>query len=415
MTAIVVAYVASRFPEVTQTWMLREIDAVAEEPDIECELFGLFPPMKRTGTLHPSAERWMEHLVRPGPGASLRAALWWTTHRPRQFLGALGSVVRAYWRRPGLLVKALVTVATASGHARAIEGLGVSHLHAHTATYPLLAAWFCRRLTGATYSFTAHAHDIFMDQTFLRERLAEARFAVAISEFNREFMAPFGNGSTPVHVIRCGIDVSAYRFRARDLEREGAVRALAIGGLKDYKGHRYLLEALAGTPQLERVALELVGDGPLREELVAIADRLGLGDRVTFHGALPEPEVIAHLDRADLFVLPSIVTPEGNSEGLPVVLMEAMAAGAPVVATRITGVPELVRDGETGLLVGPADSSALGAGIAAVLADPDAARRRSEAARLLVEREYDVQVTGPALARLFRESHDAGKARGGEG
>ena len=415
MTPVVVAYVASRFPEVTQTWMLREMDAVVQDPEVECELFGLFPPMKRTGTLHPSAERWMQHLRRPGPAASLGAVLWWATRRPAALLGALGAVIRAYWRKPGLLVRALVTVAAASAHARAIEGLGVSHLHAHTATYPLLAAWMCRRLTGATYSFTAHAHDIFMDQTFLPERLAEARFAVAISEFNREFMARFGSGSTPVHVIRCGIDVSAYRFHPRELERGRPLRALAIGGFKDYKGHRYLLEALARTSGLERVELDLVGDGPLREELVSLADRLGLGDRVTFHGALAEPEVIARLDRADLFVLPSIVTPEGNTEGLPVVLMEAMAAGAPIVATRVTAVPELVRDGETGLLVDPADADALGRGITALLDDPDAARRRSEAGRALIEREYDVNVTGAALARLFREPVNDGPASRGLG
>jgi glycosyltransferase involved in cell wall biosynthesis len=404
MESIVVGYVASRFPEVTQTWMLREMEVVAADPRIECELFSLFPPMKRTGTVHPSAERWMERLRRPGAGAAFVALLWWLVRAPARLVGAIGLVAAGYARHPALLARALVTVAVASAHARSVAAIGVGHLHAHTATYPLLAAWLCHRLTGVSYSFTAHAHDIFMDQSFLRRRLAEAEFGVAISEYNREFLRAYGGDEqTPVHVIRCGIDVSSYRFRSRAPAGEGPLRALAIGGFKDYKGHRYLLEALGGDPELERISLDLVGDGPLREELEVLASNLRLSERVRFHGALTEPRVIALLETADLFVLPSVVTPEGNTEGLPVVLMEALAAGVPVVATRVTGVPELVREGETGLLAEPADPADLRRAIKRLLADPDAARLRCRAGRELVEREYDAAVTGGALAELFAQ------------
>ena len=404
MERIVVGYVASRFPEVTQTWMLREMDAVVADGRIQCELFSLFPPMRRTAAIHPAAEPWMPRLRRPGAGAAIRALAWWLVRAPATLLGSIALVAGGYARRPALLARALVTVAVASAHARTLEGLGVDRLHAHTATYPLLAAWICNRLTGMPYSFTAHAHDIYMDQSFLHRRLSDAEFAVAISEFNRRFLEPYGgNSATPVHVVRCGIDVSAYRFRAREPSRTGPLRALAVGGFKDYKGHRFLLQALAHDGGVERVALDLVGDGPLREELTSLAAELGLGERVVFHGALTEPGVTALLDRADLFVLPSVVTPEGNTEGLPVVLMEALAAGVPVVASQVTGVPELIRDGETGLLADPGDPGDLRRAINGLLADPEAARRRSEAGRELVEREYDAAVTGGELAGLFLE------------
>ncbi|MDQ3102329.1 MAG: glycosyltransferase, partial [Actinomycetota bacterium] len=243
-------------------------------------------------------------------------------------------VVSAYGRKPALLARALVTVGVAAAHARSLGALRVDHVHAHTATYPLLTAWLCHRLTGVSYSFTAHAHDIFVDQTFLRRRLAAAEFAVAISDHNRGFLAAFGGDrATPVHVVRSGIDLSAYRFQPRSPEPRGSVRALSIGGLKDYKGHPFLLQALAGAgPELDRVSLDLIGDGPLREELEQLANGLGLRDRVRFHGALPEPAVTSLLADADMFVLPSVITTSGNTEGLPVVLMEALAAGVPVVA-----------------------------------------------------------------------------------
>lgn len=402
MKSTVVAYVTSRFPEVSQTWMLRELDAVAADPRIECELLSLFAPMKRTATVHPAAERWLSRLRRPGPATVIGGLAWWLRRSPARLLGSLALVVSAYGRRPALLARALVTVGVAAAHARSLGALRVDHVHAHTATYPLLTAWFCHRLTGVPYSFTAHAHDIYIDQTFLERRLAEADFAVAISDHNRGFLAAFGGDrTTPVHVVRSGIDLSTYRFRPRAPQPTGPVRALSIGGLKDYKGHRFLLQALAGAPELERVSLDLVGDGPLREELEQLAHGLALDDRVRFHGALPEPAVTSLLEDADMFVLPSVITARGNTEGLPVVLMEALAAGAPVVATRVSAVPELIGDGETGLLVEPARPAALAAAMARVLADPDAARRRAVAGRSLVERRYDARRSGVVLGGLF--------------
>jgi colanic acid/amylovoran biosynthesis glycosyltransferase len=400
---VVVAYVASRFPEVTQTWMLRELNAVASDPRVECELLSLFPPMKRTGTAHPSAQAWLPRLRRPRPGAAIAALAWWLRRSPARLLGAVAVIVGGYARHPGLLVRALATVPIAAAHARSIAALGVDHVHAHTATYPLLAAWICHRLTGRPYSFTAHAHDIFVDQSLLRRRLAAAEFAVAISDFNRGFLAAYGGDrTTPVHVIRCGIDLSAYRFRPRAPAPTGRVRALCVAGLKDYKGHPVLLEALAAVdPALARIDLDIVGDGPDRRSLEERVRALGLADRVKFHGALPEPEVIALLDRADLFVLPSVITPNGTAEGLPVVLMEALAAGVPAVATRVSGVPELIRDGETGLLAEPGSVADLQRAIRALLADPEAARARADAGRAFVERNHDNERSAAALTRLF--------------
>lgn len=400
---MVVAYVASRFPEVTQTWMLREMDAVASDPRLECELLSLFPPMKRTAIVHPSAERWMRRLHRPRPASAILAVLWWLPRAPFRLFATFAMVIGAYGRHPGLLVRALATVAIAAAYARSLTARRVDHLHAHTATYPLLAAWVCHRLTGVSYSVTPHAHDILVDQSFLRPRLAEAEFAVAVTDFNRGFLAAYGGDrTTPVHLVRYGIDLSAYRFRPRAPERAGPVRALSIGGLKDYKGHRFLLEALASDdPELERVSLDLVGDGPLREQLKQLVLSLGLHDRVRFHGALSEPAVTAMLDRADLFVLPSVITPNGTTEGLPNVLIEALAAGVPAVSTRVTGVPELIRDGETGLLAEPGSPSDLRRAITRLLADPSAARRRAEAGRSLVERNHDAERNGAVLARLF--------------
>ena len=396
-----VAYVVSRFPHVSETFIARELDAVSGRPGLELELLALFPAVE--STVHPRARRWLTNLRRPRAGEAAAGIAWWARRRPARLAASVALVIGGYARRPALLARALATLPIAAAHARGVQRRGVDHVHAHYATYPLLAAWLCNRLTGVPYSVTVHAHDIFVDRSFLRRRLAHATFIAAVSEYNRRFLARDGSsGGTPVHVVRCGIEPAAYRFRPRAPAPGGPVRALCVASLQEYKGHRVLLEALAGAGRrLASLQLDLVGNGPLRAELEKLARELGLQSRVCFHGSLAESGVTDMLETADLFVLPSVVARNGQMEGLPVSLMEALAAGAPVVATRLSGIPEMVRDGETGLLAEPNSPEDLARALEAVLDQPAAAQARAEAGRRLVEREYDVRRSAALLAHLF--------------
>jgi colanic acid/amylovoran biosynthesis glycosyltransferase len=224
-----------------------------------------------------------------------------------------------------------------------------------------------------------------------------------VSDYNRRFLHAHDSlGSTPVYVVHCGLDPAAYPFRLRALPRAGPLRAVCVASLQEYKGHHVLLRALADAGQrLGRVELDLVGDGPARSELERLAQQLGLASRVRFHGSLPEPAVAVLLEAADLFVLPSVIARNGQQEGLPVSLVEALAAGVPVVATRLSGVPEVVQENGTGLLAEPGDPEDLARALEATLDDPAAARARAEAGLRLVEREFDLRDSAEALTRLF--------------
>lgn len=309
-------------------------------------------------------------------------------------------------RRPTFLVRALATIPIAAAHARDVRALKIDHVHAHFASYPALAAWLCWRLTGVPYSVTAHAHDLFMSQVFLRRKLADAGAFVAISEYNRRFLAAVAEGNqTPIHVIHVGLDPHAYRFRVRVPAQQGPLEALCVGGLKEYKGQHVLLRALAlGGPHVSRMRLSLVGDGPLREALERSARELGIGERVSFLGAVSEQAVMEHLDRADVFVMPSVLARSGQKDGIPVALMEALAAGVPAVASRVSGIPELIVDGETGTLAEPGDPQSLRDALERALADPAGVRARAEAGRKKIEAEFDLSGSAEALCRLFRES-----------
>jgi glycosyltransferase involved in cell wall biosynthesis len=393
-----VGYLVSRFPAASETFVVREMNEVARDPAIELELLSLFP--SRDDFLHPSAERWMAGLRRPQKRAALTATLRWLGRRPLRTTATFATVAAAGVRRPRMMLRSLATLVLAARHAESVRELGIDHLHAHFASYPALAAWACHRLCGVGYSFTAHAYDIFVDQTLLARKLADADFVATISEYNRRFLARYGGEvATPVHVVHCGVDPAAYDFVPRPIPASGRVRALVVASLQEKKGHAVLFEALArGGAGLERVDLELVGGGELREPLQARVAELGLESRVSFLGPLSEPEVRDRLGEADLFVLPSIIASDGQMEGLPVALIEALASGLTAVASRMSGIPELIDDGVTGYLAEPGDATDLAAALERAVAGPPV---DFEAGRRLVAEQFDISETGRRMARLL--------------
>ena len=391
---------------------MRELDGVDATGDFAISLLSLFPSVD--STVHPAAARWLGVLRRGSAFGATRGVLAWFVRSPGVLIGSLMAILWAFRRTPELLVRSLITWAIATGHARVIRARGIEHLHAHYATYPALAAWVIGRLTGVPYSFTAHAHDIYLDQSFLHRLVPDAAFVCAISTFNAKILAAYDpDGRTPLHVVHMGVDTDRYAFRSRVPPREGPVRVGCVASLQEYKGHRVLFEAMAagrGGP-LDRIELDLAGGGELREELMALARTLGIAERVRFHGRLIEPRVAELLDRAHLFVLPSIIVKRsGWMEGIPVSLVEAMAVGLGVVTTRTSGVPELVRDGQTGLLADESDPMALAAVLARAIEEPEhEAARRLRAARALVEADFDARACARRMAQLFAASSVSGR------
>ncbi len=391
----------SRFPAVTETFILREV--------IEMERQGqpvrLVPLLRgRPAVVHREAVPWIRRaLYTPFLSAEIVAAnLRVLRRRPLRYGAVLARTLLGAAHSPNLLVRTAALLPKSVYLAERLRAEGIRHVHAHFATHPATVAMVAAELGGLDFSFTAHAHDIFVRRALLEPKLRRASFIRLISEYNRAFLERLYPGALGdrARVIHVGIDPGRYAgTRPHRRTRPGATPLLlCVAAFKPYKGIPVLLEACA---RLERVGVrfrcELVGDGPLRGEVERRVAALGLETVLRLRGALPQDEVARRLARAHALVLPSIVAADGQMEGIPVALMESMAAGVPVVASALSGIPELVHDGVDGLLVPPGDAAALAAALRHVLEEPGLAQRLGARGRETVARGFRIDRCVAAL------------------
>ncbi len=402
-----VAYLVSRFPKITETFILAEMIAVEQE-HIQVELYPL--QRERTSVIHPEAHAFMSR-AHFHPFLSLdivSANLYFLRRRPLVYLRTLETLLRANWGSARYFAGAVVFFPKAVYFARQMQADGVEHIHAHFASHPAAVAYVIHRLTGIPYSFTAHGSDLHRDKHMLREKVASAAFVVTISNFNKEIIVRECGEAwrDKIHVVHCGVDTQVFQPRRRTMATNAAkpFTILCVGTLHEVKGQTYLVEAChhllrKGVP----FECHFVGDGPDLAKLTQRVKEAGLEDRVHFHGRRTRQEVLEFLQGADVLVAPSVPSRDGRREGIPVVLMEAMACGLPVVASRLSGIPELVDHGESGFLVRPGDVGGIVEALLRLHRDPVLRTRLGVQGRAKVLREFDVRRNAETLAQLFRE------------
>jgi colanic acid/amylovoran biosynthesis glycosyltransferase len=398
VTAARIAYLVPRFPKLSETFVADEMTSV-ERRGATIELYALLAGRE----LPPSTPARWSAIVASVPRA-LAAQLYWLVCRPLPLLQIWRSALSRHRSSPKRFAQALLSVGAAGEFALRMRRSRVAHVHAHFATHSALAAWAIGRLTGIPYSFTVHADDIFIRRPMLEEKVGESSFVVAISEFNRRFLVEqLGvSAGDRIRVIHCGVDSSAFAPLPPPKE-DAPFTILCVGRLEPKKGQRHLLEACR---ELADRGIEfrcwLVGEGRERAALERARDALGLADRVELLGACPRERVRELMAEAHVFALPSVVAEDGRAEGIPVALMEAMAMQRPVVSARISGIPELIESGRSGLLVAPGDPAALADALERIHGDPlGAAQMAREAVRVIRER-FDVDDSARRLLGLIR-------------
>jgi glycosyltransferase involved in cell wall biosynthesis len=394
-------YVLKRYPRISETFVAAELVELERQGE-RVTVFALSRP----------DEPFTHAFV-----AEVRAPVVYLPHRPlRQPLRVLRALVHVWRTSPrGWLRAAAVSLGPprlaglrkliqATVLRQELERAGIDHVHAHFATSAARLANLAWRMDGPTYSVTAHAKDIYhagIRRDRLRDKLAHATFVATVSEANSDYLSTLLPESRPPRVVSNAVDL--LRLGAPETDGRAPDVVLAVARLVEKKGLPDLVSACGilvrrGVP----VRLEVAGDGPLRRELEAAASRLGVP--AVFHGAVQHERVLGLLRRATVYCLPCVVASTGDRDGLPTSVLEAMALGAPVVATSLNGLAEAVVDGRTGVVVPGHDPDALADALERLLRDPELRHRLARGARRHVEERFALERSVARLRSLFPEA-----------
>ncbi len=406
-------YLYSRYPVISQTFCDAEMLAL-ERRGIDLVIGSVYPPL--TSLRH-------EYIAR------LRAPIHYAP--PQEILRILERDAKTARRWPRDLVerhnsiygpgaKAEQRARNALYFAEFFERSGVDHVHVHFANRAAHTALFLKEISGIPFSVTAHGQDFMKDlgsDDLLREICAAAEFVAAETDYSRDLLRQrCPNSAAKIHRVYNGIDLGRFPAprdeAARPRHGEQAViapyhlqRIVSVGRLVAFKGFDDLIE---GCAELARRRIDfvcdIVGDGPLREPLQAKIEQLALASRVNLLGSLSQDAVLETLQAADIFALASTTDAQGATDVFPTVILEAMASARPVVSTCLAGIPELVVDGQTGMLVPPGDSTALAQALEQLLCDPELRLRFGHAGRARIEQHFRIEQTVAPLVEMLERS-----------
>ena len=409
-----IVVVLKGYPRVSETFVAHELAAL-ERRGLALHIASLRRPYD--ALRHPvhatvrAPVTYLPEYLYQAPGRVLRSHARALARAPRRYLRALGLWLADVARDP------TPNRGRRFGQAGVLAAelpAGVAHLHAHFLHTPASVARYAAAMTGLGYSLSGHAKDVWTTPDWeLRAKLGEARFTVTCTAAGRARLDALAPGR--VELVYHGLDRRLFAAPATfGSRRDGTdpadpVRLLAVGRFQPKKGYATLLDAVARVRPAVR--LTVVGYGPLQAALRAQADALGLGARVVWTGPLDQPAVRERYRASDLLVLASETAPDGDRDGLPNVLVEALSQGLPVIATRVAAIPELVVDGVHGRLVPPRDAAALAAAIEALAQNPDARRRMGAAGLARVADGWDLEAGADRLRRLLGEAAPEGDVR----
>ncbi|MCP5144502.1 MAG: glycosyltransferase [Gammaproteobacteria bacterium] len=338
---------------------------------------------------------------------------FWLRHNPARYLSALGFALKSAMKYRnqggGLIKKTFIKEFLFATHIarEIIQRGGVEHLHAHFCHDATMVAWMVSRLTGIPFSFTAHAKDIYQEgmnpKDLLQRKLSAASFAVTCTQTNVTFLKDRCTQPDKVHGIYHGLNTGMFKPRDVCAAIRPVARLVAVGRMVEKKGFIYLIEACGllrdrGIP----FALDIIGEQGDQTTLLEFAIRKhALTDHIRLLSPMPQANLVGIYRESDVFVLPCVVVADGDRDGIPNVMAEAMACGLPVVVTDVSGIPEIVNNGRNGVIVPPRDSAALADAIADLIAHPEKGVSLGSAARASIETVFDASRTHESLKSLF--------------
>lgn len=404
-----VAILLSMFPELHETFIRRELTELSRQ-GLEFEIFSLQRPRD---SFDSEAITELAQRTHYGSLLGLRtiAAFFAVLLRhPLLLLSAVFVLSRAGWRQPRVWLESLAILPLTLRFGITMREKGVDHVHGHWRNVPTTACWILHLVFGIRWSAAIHGEDIFSPNAFLRRKLADASFIVVCTGYSCRFLKEEMGLPRPqdIHLNYHGLDRNVWERAERFLagppcggEQSAPPVILSIGRLVSFKGHNHLIHALHRLNRDHDVRLRIIGAGPEESNLRELVKSLELEAKVTFLGQCPFEKVLTELEQADLFALASVYVENGFFDGIPNVLAEAMAFELPVVSTRVSGIPELVEDGVSGLLVEDRNPEALAAALRQIIEDPGRGAALGKAAGKRVRAMFNQERNVSELMRIF--------------
>lgn len=400
-----VAYIISQYPEFHETFVAREVNAMRLK-GIKFRLFSLKNPKSFEKNLYPEHIELIEYSPFLASIRLLAANAAEFFSSPLHYLTAITWLVRSHYKNPLELLKALAVLPKTVLFARMIRG-NYDLLHAHWATIPAAMAVVVNILTGINFSITAHAWDIFLSpQHLLRDKISRCSGVVTCTEYNVEYLKKICTPEDKSKIFRNyhGLDIAKYTASATLPQCGQPIRIIAIGRLVEQKGFIYLIRAIKKlADQGIHLHLSIIGAGPLGNQLQVEASQVGLPTQVDFLGRLPHEQTIATLLKSHIMVAPSVIAGDGNQDGIPNVILEAMACSLPVIATNISGIPEVVKPDKTGYLIEPGNVAALANALLKIRNAPEQALEYARAGRNFVEQNFNISKNIEQLFGLLQQ------------
>jgi glycosyltransferase involved in cell wall biosynthesis len=411
--SVPIAYIAGAFPKRSETFVYREVRALraAGWPVTTVSL-----NRSQDGALGEFADLAVGtvHVYDSSARATVASALVESVAHPlrsiRTLATALADTLRPGERTSlGTRARLLAQSVAAMGLALRLRKAGVRHVHCHFAHAPTTVGMYAARHLGVPFSFTGHANDLFQRRALLTRKLQRAAFVACISEWHRELYNQLDpTGERQYRVIRCGVDVDGWAPQAgaaREIPPGEPLRVLTVCRLVEKKGVDTLISGLAALSRPWK--LTIAGDGPERRRLEQLARKLGCFGSIEWLGQVGNERVLGLLAQADVFALPCREDRGGDRDGIPVVLMEAMSCGVPVVSGDLPAIRELVRQDETGVLVDGNRAEQVTAALEALAASRDLRQRLAAAGREHVRGQFSLNAT---LDQLTLEIQQAAKS-----
>jgi glycosyltransferase involved in cell wall biosynthesis len=404
---MIIGHLDKKFPLLTATFVYREIQAL-QAKGINIHTFSIWKP--KSYELSNEAKHFLDRTFYVFP---INWTKFFSIHisyfikHPRTYLNVLWEYGFKNQKRIKNAIRTFFHFCEAVYLAKEIENKNINHLHSHFANNSTTIAMMVSKLIGISFSFTAHAHDIFADQILLQKKIISAKFIITISNFNKKFLInilPQNNISSKIHIVRCGIDTYKFsRSKVPNVNKKPII--LSIGRLVEKKGYPYLIKAckILVDKSIDFRCI-IIGDGPQKAYLNNLIGENGLANFVTLAGIIFQEDIINYLNKSEIFVLPCIQAADNDMDGIPVVLMEAMAMQIPVISTQISGIPELIKNMETGLLVPPKNEMALAKGMKLLKDDIELRKKLGAAGKKWVFEKYEITKNTDKLYNIYKKN-----------